>query len=72
MVRVAQGDLPSVKPLSSLQRAIILHEAAITEHEEYDGSLGPGPTFDLVWRDPAESFRMLVGELERLGHLDSL
>lgn len=71
VVRVAQGAEPRLTQLSSLDRAIILHEAAITEHQEYDGSLGPGPTFDLVWRDPVESFQMLVGELERLGHLNA-
>jgi hypothetical protein len=66
VVRVAQGTKPSLEPLSSLDRAIILHEAAITEHQEYDGSLGPGPTYDLVWRDPEESFQMLAQELGRL------
>lgn len=68
VVRVAQGEEAKLSPLSSLDRAIILHEAAITEHEEYDGSLGPGPTFDLVWRDPNESFEMLAEAIRDLNH----
>lgn len=63
VVRVARGGVDAVGRLSSLERAVILHEAAIVKYGEYDGCLGPGPTFELTWADPDRSFDMLAKAL---------
>lgn len=66
VVRVNQGRANRISRLKSLERAVILHEAVIAEQVEYDGSLGPGPTYDLTWNDPDTGFKLLS---ETLGDL---
>ncbi len=70
VVRVSRGP-DELRPLSEMERLITLHEAAILRCGEYDGSLGPGPTYHLSWEDPTEAFALLAEELRARGHVSS-
>lgn len=64
VVRVSRGP-NQLSKLSEVERVVTLHEAAILRCGEYDGSLGPGPTYHLSWEDPSKAFALLADELER-------
>ncbi len=66
VVTVGRGE-DAVRPLSQLERVVALHEAAIVRHGEYNGCLGPGPTFALTWSDPERAFALLRNEIHRAG-----
>lgn len=63
VVRVSRGP-DKLSRLSEVERLVTLHEAAILRCGEYDGSLGPGPTYHLSWEDPAKAFGLLAQELD--------
>ena len=58
VVQVSQGP-EGLKERTDVERALLLHEAAIVHAAEYDGSLGSGPTYHLTWEDPARSYENL-------------
>lgn len=64
VVRVTRGP-NKLRPLSEMERLVTLHEAAILRNGEYDGSLGPGPTYELSWEEPTKAFALLAKELAR-------
>jgi hypothetical protein len=64
VVRVSRGK-NQLSKLSEVERLVTLHEAAILRNGEYDGSLGPGPTYHLSWEEPTKAFALLAKELAR-------
>lgn len=51
------GDV--LRELSSRDRLVHLHEAAIASAGDYDGTLGQGPTCALAWTNPERAFTEL-------------
>ena len=64
VVRVSRGP-DKLTRRSEVERLVTLHEAAILRCGEYDGSLGPGPTYHLSWEDPSKAFALLAETLAR-------